>query len=388
MPFLQTLLNIVIFLLCLSFVVCIHELGHFSMAKLFKVYCFEYSIGFGPAIFHKKVRHRVKKGTRPVFTEPTKEIKNNESQMSVTDIEPIKPLDSSVSEVNQGLLNLLNASQKSDEERVKKEEKPIKQSDKYDYYYGETYISIRCLPLGGYVSMAGEDGEENEDGVKVPKERAIPGINHFKRIIIMMAGIVMNFLLAFILFFADFAFCPQQASIIGTNAITVSEKINDEESPAYTAGLRTGDKILTLYQTYNGLLDNNDQTKVTDGLEFPAVADRQEITCYQNSGIQTADDYSFDSISYAIQDVLAHNNSETLTKIPGFEGLQAGENSTRVLHITYLDFEDQTTKTLPDVTLKTQLSNDAYTFGKLGISVATEEFYFTAGEAFVNAGKQ
>lgn len=32
----------------------VHELGHLSAAKLFKVYCFEYSIGFGPKLFSKK----------------------------------------------------------------------------------------------------------------------------------------------------------------------------------------------------------------------------------------------------------------------------------------------------------------------------------------------
>ena len=32
----------------------IHELGHFTAAKIFKVYCQEYSIGFGPALIHKK----------------------------------------------------------------------------------------------------------------------------------------------------------------------------------------------------------------------------------------------------------------------------------------------------------------------------------------------
>ena len=32
----------------------IHELGHFTAAKIFKVYVMEYSIGFGPALIHKK----------------------------------------------------------------------------------------------------------------------------------------------------------------------------------------------------------------------------------------------------------------------------------------------------------------------------------------------
>ena len=44
-------LNIIYFLLSLTVLVSIHELGHLSMAKLFGVYCEEYAIGFGPKLF-------------------------------------------------------------------------------------------------------------------------------------------------------------------------------------------------------------------------------------------------------------------------------------------------------------------------------------------------
>ena len=46
----DVILNILYFLLSLTVLVSIHELGHLSMAKLFDVYCEEYSIGFGPKI--------------------------------------------------------------------------------------------------------------------------------------------------------------------------------------------------------------------------------------------------------------------------------------------------------------------------------------------------
>ena len=46
----DVILNIIYFLLSLTVLVSIHELGHLSMAKLFGVYCEEYSIGFGPQI--------------------------------------------------------------------------------------------------------------------------------------------------------------------------------------------------------------------------------------------------------------------------------------------------------------------------------------------------
>ena len=51
---LSTILYILLFVLCLSILIMIHELGHFTAAKIFKVYVMEYSIGFGPALIHKK----------------------------------------------------------------------------------------------------------------------------------------------------------------------------------------------------------------------------------------------------------------------------------------------------------------------------------------------
>ncbi len=50
----STILYILLFIICLSFLIMIHELGHFTAAKIFKVYVMEYSIGFGPALIHKK----------------------------------------------------------------------------------------------------------------------------------------------------------------------------------------------------------------------------------------------------------------------------------------------------------------------------------------------
>lgn len=54
MGVLMTFLYILLFIFCLSVLIVVHELGHFATAKFFKVYCKEFSIGFGPALFHKK----------------------------------------------------------------------------------------------------------------------------------------------------------------------------------------------------------------------------------------------------------------------------------------------------------------------------------------------
>ena len=50
----MSLVNIFIFLVILCLTISIHELGHLLFAKKFNVYCYEYSIGFGKAIYTNK----------------------------------------------------------------------------------------------------------------------------------------------------------------------------------------------------------------------------------------------------------------------------------------------------------------------------------------------
>ncbi len=50
----MVLVKIIVFILVLSIIICIHELGHFLTAKKFGVLCHEFSLGMGPALYKKK----------------------------------------------------------------------------------------------------------------------------------------------------------------------------------------------------------------------------------------------------------------------------------------------------------------------------------------------
>lgn len=63
MAVLSTIGFILLFIVCISVLIIVHELGHLATAKLFKVYCLEFSCGMGPAIIHKK-----KKGGETYFS--------------------------------------------------------------------------------------------------------------------------------------------------------------------------------------------------------------------------------------------------------------------------------------------------------------------------------
>ena len=62
----------------------------------------------------------------------------------------------------------------------------------------ETDYCIRLFPIGGFVQMAGEEIEENTD---VPKEKQLGSKPAYQRFLIMVAGVMMNFLLAIVLLF-------------------------------------------------------------------------------------------------------------------------------------------------------------------------------------------
>lgn len=67
----------------------------------------------------------------------------------------------------------------------------------------ETKYSLRAFPIGGFVMMLGEDGsvpEDYEDKDNIDYSRSLVKINRGKRAVIMSAGIIVNFVLAYVLF--------------------------------------------------------------------------------------------------------------------------------------------------------------------------------------------
>lgn len=67
----------------------------------------------------------------------------------------------------------------------------------------ETDYCIRLLPIGGYVSMAGEDIEVDKN---IPKEKLLQSKTWKERFLTMVAGVMFNFLLAIFVLFVIGAF--------------------------------------------------------------------------------------------------------------------------------------------------------------------------------------
>lgn len=100
---------------------------------------------------------------------------------------------------------------------------------------GETLWQIAAIPLGGYVKML---GEEDEDVAPADLPRAFSRQHPLKRMAIVVAGPLANFLLAWVLYAAAYGWGVQLLRpVIGSvTAGSVAER----------AGVRAGDEVLAL----------------------------------------------------------------------------------------------------------------------------------------------
>ena len=181
------LVGIIAFIFMLSVIVVIHELGHFLVAKHFGVYCHEFAIGMGPAIYQKKGK--------------------------------------------------------------------------------ETTYSLRAIPLGGYVMMAGEnDGsqdEEEDDWLKnIPDNRRVNNLEAWKQICVMVAGVCMNFILALVLFVG---LAMARGYVVEEPEPVVYQVV--ENSPAEKAGLQEDDRIIKI-QNKKDSVNPEKQMDVVEFLQF------------------------------------------------------------------------------------------------------------------------
>ena len=145
-------MTILFAILLFSFLIFIHELGHFVAAKLSGVQVNEFSMFMGPAIWKKQV--------------------------------------------------------------------------------GETLYALRCIPIGGYCAMEGEDGGSDNP-------RAFHKAAWWKRLIILVAGAAMNFVAGVALM----GICYAPAEVFVSPVISIVE---ENCSLAEGEGIQVGDRLVKL----------------------------------------------------------------------------------------------------------------------------------------------
>lgn len=104
--------------------------------------------------------------------------------------------------------------------------------------FKETTYNVRMFPIGGFVAMAGEP-DANFDQENIPVERTIKGISKWKQIVIMLSGVIMNFILALVFFIGINLIIGQVQE--PTKPIVSDVVVN---SAADQAGIMAGDEII------------------------------------------------------------------------------------------------------------------------------------------------
>lgn len=119
---------------------------------------------------------------------------------------------------------------------------------------GETIWSLNWLPFGGFVRLLGEDESDPE---VLDNKRSFASQAVWKKITVVVAGVAMNLLLAWVLFYivlgvqgfktklpllSDYQFTGVNQKV--ETAVVIGEVVAD--SPASQAGLKQGDRVVAV----------------------------------------------------------------------------------------------------------------------------------------------
>ena len=200
----------------------------------------------------------------------------------------------------------------------------------------ETKYSIRLLPLGGFCAMEGEDAAGGGEVSLAVNEAAMSNPRSFfnkpvwRRVIITVAGVVMNLILGFILLLVYHSVCTLPEA--DGNAYYTSTQISvlKEDTPAYRSGLRPGDTLQKI-----------------DGQRVFSWMDLQFL-------LQSSDDGVFEmEVSRTV------NGKETTVTLPEVE-FRREYSEARGSHILYYDFYvapiEQTVGSTLEQSFKTECS--------------------------------
>lgn len=232
-------------IILLGFLVFIHELGHFTVAKLCKVKVNEFAIGFGPVLLSKQGK--------------------------------------------------------------------------------ETKYQLRLIPLGGFVSMEGEEERSEAEG-------AFNKVSIIKRIAIVSAGGLVNIIFAIILYFSLQTYT---ADNVGTKISSVTPNYAAE-----TVGIMPGDEIKKINgKRVRRQIDINEIVSNSDGKELTVIVNR--------NGNELEYKITPTKVEYKATGI--YLKAENDTTIEGFDSSNSVENQgfkigDKIVSIENIEVEDNAQK--------------------------------------------
>lgn len=210
----ETVVNIasvMLLVLGFGFVVFWHELGHFLAAKAVGIKVEQFAVGFGQAILCWRKGIGVTVGTSA----------DQYRSRIAAEFEKRKGMSLELQDVEGG-----GSYPTAETERKIARELGL----------GETEYRWNWMPLGGYVKMLGQD--DLDPNVKVNDPRAYNNKSVPARMLVIVAGVVMNVILSALLFMGLY--------LIGHNVPPAMVGVVMAGSPAQEAGLMVGDRVLSI----------------------------------------------------------------------------------------------------------------------------------------------
>lgn len=143
---------------------------------------------------------------------------------------------------------------------------------------GEVEYGVRALPLGAFVRIIGMN---NVDDVPAEDEpRAYRSKSYPRRMLVITAGSLMHMVIALVLFFGLFVTSGREQNT-GT---TVIRGLDTSASPAYNAGIREGDVLISL-----GGTKLSDYESVSGTVQQFSIGDTVAVVFEQNGVQKTVD---------------------------------------------------------------------------------------------------
>ncbi|MCD8209898.1 MAG: site-2 protease family protein [Coprobacillus sp.] len=401
---------IIIFIIALSILIIVHELGHFAMAKAFHVYCFDFSVGFGPAIVHRK-----RKGGETYFSfrcvplggyvsmygededEDKKHVKGDEENIEEAPKESEEDTTQKISTAQ--LLNSLSTydipetSLETPQETPSEETTPVESEQEV----------VDSTPSQEEKPPHKETWRERRKRIKLEEEnlvidpsRSIMAQNRGKQATVYVAGIVMNCLLALVLFFVYDVFFPQKALSpdiirVEENSIAESIGLSDDDVIYYpeAISMRVDHDNCTFYVfdedvqvNYEGDIEQTEtvyagillpSSIAVDALDYDDYFNAFYVSCdYDEDGNPLVDEEGY--ITYTLENILDRVD----TQLPISLDID-------LYSYPYADYEtaDEITLTNRSFTLNLEYNEkkDTYSYESLGLKMSVVEYSQSFGQA-------